>query len=96
MAASLLDKSIQLADKVSRGEMKPPMRRKFLEVNRRIDFSRIKLLVWDINKTLSADHRFYTPMVAASIFSMARAIDDSKARAKFLKGVAQLNTPETI
>lgn len=67
-----------------------------VKVFRRIDFSRKKLIVFDLNRTMSADSLFHEAFLVKFISRLAARIEDPEQADKFLRGVERLGDPNCI
>lgn len=65
-------------------------------VFRKIDFSRKKLIVFDLNRTMSADSLFHEEYLVRFISKIANRIEDSTQMRKFLHGIERLGDQECI
>ena len=89
----LPQKARALASKINGKEKKPPMRERFLRVNRPIELWRKRIVLFDLNKTITQDGLFYNSLTAACIDSIGRAIEDDRELGKFLESVSRLKSP---
>jgi len=89
----LPQKARALAHRINGKEKKPPMQERFLRVNRPIELWRKKIVLFDLNKTITQDAMFYNSLTAACINSISRAIEDDAEVGKFLESVARLKSP---
>lgn len=92
----LPQKAKALAHRINGKEKVPPMRQRFLRVNRPLELWRKRIVLFDLNKTITQDALFYDSLTAACINSIGRAIEDDAEVGKFLQSVARLKSPECL
>lgn len=67
-----------------------------LRIFRPVDFSKKKLVVFDLNRTMSADSLFHEAYLLRFITRLAQKIEDPAEVQKFLKGIERLGDPNCI